>query len=126
MNITSMISEIRPLCMNAVTIGLSLIFDCGIANAQKMYSVDNEYRADIKVYVVDSEYKADLVVYKTDKAYKAKSEENNGIWYFCPYQYQADKKIFFVDREYQADIKVYFTDKEYRAGWKKSKKPLLY
>ncbi len=40
--------------------------------AQKIYSVDQEYKADIKVYVVDQEYKADLLVYKVDQSYKAK------------------------------------------------------
>lgn len=40
-------------------------------NAQKVYSVDAEYKADVKVYVVDAEYKADLLVYKEDAEYKA-------------------------------------------------------
>ena len=31
------------------------------ASAQKIYSVDAEYKAQVKVYVVDAEYKADLV-----------------------------------------------------------------
>ena len=80
-----------------------------------------------KIYSVDHEYKADLIVFKTDKEYRAKSSENKGIWYICPREYQADKKVFFVDKEYQADLKVFFTDKEYRAGWKKNdKKPLMY
>lgn len=61
-------------------------------SAQKIYSVDHEYQADIKVFVVDSEYKADLIVYKTDKEYRAKASENKGIWFICPRQYQADKK----------------------------------
>ncbi len=63
-------------------------------SAQKIYSVDHEYQADIKVFVVDSEYKADLIVYKTDKEYRAKASENKGIWFICPRQYQADKKVF--------------------------------
>lgn len=101
---------------------------CGSGGeAQKIYSVDNRYQADVKVFVVDHEYQADLVVYKTDKNYRAKKSENKGIWFFTPNVYQADKKVFFVDYEYQADLKVYFTDKEYRAGWKKNdKKPLMY
>ena len=87
---------------------------CISVSAQKIYSVDHEYQADIKVFVVDAEYKADLIVFKTDKEYRAKSSENKGIWYICPREYQADKKVFF-------------TDKEYRAGWKKNdKKPLMY
>ena len=43
-------------------------------SAQKIYSVDHEYQADVKVFVVDAEYKADLVVYRTDKEYLAKKE----------------------------------------------------
>lgn len=95
------------------------------SHAQKVYSVDHEYQADIKVFVVDKDYHADLIVYRTDKSHRAKSNENKGIWYFCPTQSQADKKIFFVDKEYRADLKVYFTDKEYRAGWKKNDKKHL-
>lgn len=106
---------------------LSIFFQTNILSAQKVYSVDHDYQADIKVYVVDKDYRADLIVYKTDHSYRAKSNENKGIWYFCPTQSQADKKIFFVDKEYRADLKVYFTDKEYRAGWKKNdKKHLMY
>lgn len=100
---------------------------CRSASAQKIYSVERPYQANLKVFVVDKDYKADLVVYKTDKDYKAKANENKGIWYFCDHDYKADKKVYFVDKEYQADLKVFFTDKDYRAGWKKNaKKPLLY
>ncbi|MDE5958524.1 MAG: hypothetical protein K2G78_09525, partial [Muribaculaceae bacterium] len=53
----------------------------GHAEAQKIYSVDSAYKADVKVYVVDHEYQADLVVYRTDREYKAKKSENKGIWY---------------------------------------------
>lgn len=103
------------------------ILSVSISNAQKIYSVDYAYQADVKVFVVDKEYKADLVVYRTDKDYKAKASENKGIWNFCSHAYQADKKIYFVDKEYQSDLKIYFTDKEYKAGWKKAeKKPLMY
>lgn len=68
-------------------------------SAQKLFSVEHEYQADVKVFVVDAEYKADLVVFKTDKDFKAKKSENKGLWYICPCEYQADKKIFFVERE---------------------------
>lgn len=91
------------------------------AHAQKIYSVNSSYQADVKVFMVDHEYQADLIVYKTDKDYRAKKNENKGIWFFTTKEYQADKKVFFVEHEYQADLKVYFTDKEYRAGWKKTK-----
>ena len=97
------------------------------ANAQKIYSVDHEYLADIKVYVVDKDYKADLIVYKTDKEYKAKASENKGIWYVSSKSFKADKKVFYVDKDYKADLKVFFTDKEYCVGWRKNeKKPLMY
>lgn len=64
-------------------------------SAQKIYSIDHEYQADIKVFVMDSEYQADLIVYKTDKEYRAKVSENKGIWYICPQKYKADKKTLF-------------------------------
>jgi hypothetical protein len=48
---------------------ITLVFN--IANAQKIYSVDAEYKADVKVYVVDAEYKADLKIYFVDAEYKA-------------------------------------------------------
>lgn len=95
--------------------------------AQKVYSVDHDYQANIKVIVVDKDYRAYLIVYKTDKSHRAKANENNGIWHFCSTPSQADKTVFFVDKEYRADLKVFFTDKEYRAGWKKNdKKHLMY
>lgn len=77
---------------------LTLLVSCVsiVVSAQKIFSVDHEYQADVKVFVVDAEYKADLIVYKTDKDYKAKANENKGIWYFCSRQYQADKKVYFV------------------------------
>lgn len=93
--------------------------------AQKIYTVDHDYQADVKAFVVDKDYRADLIVYKTDKSHRAKANENKGIWYFCSTPSQADKKVFFVDKEYRADLKVFFTDKEYRAGWKKNDKKFL-
>ena len=53
------------------------------AKAQKVYSVDAEYKADVKVYVVDADYKADLLVYKVDADYKA--GDNDGKWFFYRY-----------------------------------------
>lgn len=119
-------SDTRPMKTTLITslLAASCIF---AASAQKVYSTDSQYRADVKVFVVDHEYQADLVVYRTDKEYRAKKNENKGVWYFTTKEYQADKKIYFTDREYQADLKVYFTDSEYRAGWKKNdKKYLMY
>lgn len=97
-----------------LTASLLMVISIFVLKAQKIYSVDHEYQAD-------------LVVYKTDKEYRAKKEENKGIWFITDKAYCADKKVFLVDREYKADFKVFFTDKEYRAGWKKNdKKPLIY
>ena len=45
------------------------------ASAQKIYSVDSRYDADIKVYVVDSRYDADLLVYKCDSRYDAEGNK---------------------------------------------------
>jgi len=64
-------------------------------SAQKIFSVDSRYDADIKVYVTDSRYDADLIVYKCDSRYDA--EGNKGLWYFVDSRYDADKKIFFPD-----------------------------
>ena len=80
--------------------------------AQKVYSTNYEYQADVKVFVVDYEYQADLLVYKESQEYDASG--NEGKWYF-------------VDKEYQADVKIYFVKNEYQAGWRdKSKMYLLY
>ena len=43
--------------------------------AQKVYSTDADYKADVKVYVVDADYKADLLVYKVDADYKKIEKE---------------------------------------------------
>ena len=94
-------------------------------NAQKIYSVNADYKADVKVFVVDADYKADLLVYKVDSDYKA--GKNDGKWFFTDADYKADKKIYFVDADYKADLKVYFVNSDYKAGWKNSaKKALLY
>ena len=92
---------------------------CVSANAQKVYSTDYEYQADVKVFVVDKSYRADLIVYRVKHEYQAKG--NKGLWFFVDKAYQADKKIYFTDKEYQADLKIYFTDREYRAGWEHKK-----
>lgn len=68
------------------------------AHAQKVFSVDRQYQADLKVFVVDHEYQADLIVYKTDKDYKAKRNENKGIWFFTSREYQAIRQEGFLRR----------------------------
>ena len=80
--------------------------------AQKIFSVKYDNRADLKVFVVKYESRADLLVYKVK--YESRVGENQGKW-------------FFVDYESRADLKIFFVDYESRAGWKnKSKKHLLY
>lgn len=66
----------------SIIIALLSIIYVQTASAQKVYSTDRQYQADVKVFVVDHEYQADLIVYKTDKDYRAKKSENKGIWFF--------------------------------------------
>jgi len=94
-------------------------------HAQKVFSCDSKYDADVKIYVVDSKYDADLCVYKVDSKYDA--DDNKGLWYFVDSKYDADKKIYFVDSKYDADLKIYFVDSKYDAKWMKNeKKHLMY
>ncbi|MFM7682786.1 MAG: DUF6150 family protein, partial [Bacteroidota bacterium] len=47
-----------------------MLLTFGFANAQKIYSVDNQAYADVKVFVVDNQAYADLLVYKvSNQAY---------------------------------------------------------
>ena len=62
-------------------------------NAQKVFSVDQAYKADVKVFVVDNNYKADLLVYRVDAAYKA--GKNDGKWFFTDAEYKARKENIF-------------------------------
>lgn len=104
-----------------------IFFACLVANAaaQKIFSVDSRYDADIKVYVVDSRYDADLLVYKCDSRYDA--TDNKGLWFFVDSRYDADKKIYFTDSRYDADLLIYFVDSRYDAQWRNTaKKHLLY
>ena len=111
--------------MKLLILGTFFILTIATTKAQKIYSVDKDYKADIKVFVVSSDYKADLLVYKVSSDYKA--GDNDGKWFFVDSQYKAEKKIFFVDSQYQADLKIYFVSSQYKAGWEESsKKHLLY
>lgn len=102
-----------------------LLIQGGIVKAQKIYSTNYDYQADIKVFVVSHDYKADLLVYKVDAEYKAVN--NKGLWFFVDNDYQADKKVFFTNHDYQADLKIYFVEHSYQAAWKNiEKKHLLY
>lgn len=93
--------------------------------AQKIFSCDSKYEADIKVFVVDSKYDSDLVVFKLESKYEAKG--NSGLWYFVDSKYEADKKIFFTDSKYDADLLIWFTASKYDTGWRnKERMHLLY
>lgn len=102
-----------------------LIVSSFSAGAQKVYSCNNRYDADIKVFVVENRYDADLLVYKVDNAYDA--EGNKGLWFFCSNKYDAKKTIWFADNKYDADLLIYFVENRYDAGWReKVKMHLLY
>jgi len=77
------------------------------AQAQKVFSVEYESRADVKVFVVNYESQADLLVYK--EKYESGAEGNEGNW-------------FFVEYESRADVKNFFFECESRAGWKNKEK----
>lgn len=89
-------------------------------SAQKVFSVDGAYQADVKIFVVDAAYQADLLVFKVDAAYQA--DGNEGLWFFVDAAYQADKNVFFVEHAYQADLLIYFVDAKYQAKWEASEK----
>jgi hypothetical protein len=119
------IFEFKSISMKNLVLISFLTLVATSLNAQKIFSVDAEYKANVKVFVVDAEYKADLLVYKENAEYKAGS--NDGKWFFVDAEYKAQKKIYFVDAEYKGELKVFFVDAEYKAGWKNaSKKHLLY
>ena len=58
-----------------IAVGLSIQ-----ADAQKVFSTDSKYDADVKVFVANSKYDADLVVFKCTSKYDAK--DNKGLWFF--------------------------------------------
>lgn len=82
----------KKLPLIAVLMFVNSLINSINMSAQKIYSVDHEYQADVKVFVVDAEYKADLVVYRTDKEYRAKKEENKGIWFITDRAYCKNRR----------------------------------
>jgi len=78
----------------SIAVGIMVSFTATSVSAQKVYSCNSKYDADIKVYVCESKYDADLWVYKVDSQYDV---NDNGLWYFCESKYDAKKKIFFAD-----------------------------
>ena len=122
---TGLRGKINLLRMKKLILVIALVIASAPIKAQKVYSVDAAYKADVKVFVVDAAYKAALLVYKVEAAYKA--GDNDGKWFFTDAAYKATKKIYFVDAAYKADIKVFIVDAAYKAGWKdKSKKHVMY
>ena len=117
-------------CVNTYTMRIfffiiSLTLLSTTVSAQKIFSVDQSYKADVRVYVVDQSYQADLLVFRVDAQYKA--GKNDGKWFFTDANYKADKKIYFEDAAYKADLKIFFVDAAYKAKWEdKSKMHLLY
>jgi len=93
--------------------------------AQKVFTVDADWKADVKVYVVDTEWKADLLVFKVDANWKA--GKNDGKWFFTNADWKAEKKVYFVDADWKADLKIYFVYSDWKAKWvDKSKISLMY
>lgn len=110
----------KSIMKNTILLFSVLFWITFSSTAQKVYSTDSKYDADVKVYVADSKYDADLIVYKCSSKYDA--DDNKGLWYFVDSKYDADKKIYFVSSKYDADIIVYFTSSKYDAKWRESSK----
>jgi len=87
-----------------------------VSSAQKIYSCESKYDADVKIFVVESKYDADLLVYKADSKYDAKG--NEGIWHFVESKYDADKLVYFTESKYNAYLLIYFVESRYDAGWR--------
>ena len=52
-------------------VAILLLLDAGVVRAQKVYSTNHDYQADVKVYFVDHEYQADLKIYFVNNEYQA-------------------------------------------------------
>lgn len=59
-----------------------------------------------KVYIVNQEYKANYKVFFVDQAYKEKNAEILKGCKLTNQEYQATIKVFIVNQEYKADIKI--------------------
>ena len=114
-------NSIKPQTMKLssfqlIFILIPFLFLSLVSNAQKIYSCDSKYDADVKIFVVESRYSADLLVYKANSRYDAKG--NEGIWYFVESRYDADKLVYFTQSKYDADLLIYFVESRYDAGWR--------
>jgi len=58
---------------------LFFILNLSSITAQKIYSTNQPYKADIKVFVVENEYQADLKVFFVDYKYQAKWKSSKKI-----------------------------------------------
>lgn len=93
------------------------------SNAQSVYPVDSEKKADLKLFMVSNVNQADLCIY--DVKNEIFTDINSGKWYFINNENLAEKKVYFVDSEKKADIKIYFVNNENQAGWKNKSKDYL-
>lgn len=57
--------------LSIITFIVAIFFTLLNVQAQKVYTVDAAYKADIKVFVVSSAYQADLKIYFVSSAYQA-------------------------------------------------------
>jgi len=108
---------------------ITLLFSTSLWNAtlsaQKVFSCNSRYDADIRVFVTNNRYDADLLVYKVTGQYDA--EGNKGLWYFSENKYDAKKSIWFSESRYDAELLIFFVNNRYEAGWRdKQKIHLLY
>ena len=55
-----------------ILLNLFIVLSIGKVQAQKIYSVNYDYQADVKVYVVNYDYQADLKIYFVDYDYQAR------------------------------------------------------
>lgn len=108
--------------LRSTTFALFILWALSGLQAQKIYPVKYETRADLKVFVVAYESRADLCVYVVD--YETRADED-GKWYFVKYPSRADLKVYFVEYESRADLKIYFVEYPSRAGWKNPEKQHL-
>jgi len=100
-----------------------ILLSCATLKAQIVYSVDADWKADVKVYSVDADWKADLLVFSVDADWKA--DENDGRWFFTDADWKAKKKVYFVDADWKADLKIYFVDADWKAKWTNDSKMSL-
>lgn len=59
-----------------------------------------------RIYIVDQEYKAKYKVYFVDQQYKEKNADLLKGCKLVSQEYQADIKVYIVNQEYKADIKI--------------------